>query len=274
MPQPTRSYGRFNGQVALVTGAGCAKGEIGVGRAIAMAFAAEGARVGVFDRDGAAAEETKSIIESAGGEAFVLVGDASIEADVAACVQTALKTAARIDILINNVGISSGGGAFDQADMGEWARVFDINIKSAVLMTRHVLPSMIEHGGGSITNISSIAGMRAHGAPAYGPSKAAMNAFAREIATLYGRQGVRANTIAPGHIWTPMAQTAAGKAMRETRRKVAPLGVEGDAWDIANAALFLASEEARFITGVELPVDGGATIVPGIVGHRLAQTPE
>jgi NAD(P)-dependent dehydrogenase (short-subunit alcohol dehydrogenase family) len=140
-----------------------------------------------------------------------------------------------------------------------------------MLMCRYAVPAMISNGGGSIVNISSIAGIRAHGSVAYGPSKAAMAALASEITVLYGRQGIRANTVAPGHVLTPLAMSMLPAEMRTKRRAVGPLGLEGDAWDIALAVRFLASDEARFITGVHLPVDGGVTEIGPMAAHALIE---
>jgi NAD(P)-dependent dehydrogenase (short-subunit alcohol dehydrogenase family) len=179
----------------------------------------------------------------------------------------------RLDVLVNNVGISPPM-RLETYDEALWSRVLDVNLKGAVLMSRAAVPVMSAGGGGAIVNISSIAGMRAHGSLAYGASKAAMAQLAREIAVAYGRQGIRANTVAPGHVMTSHVEHLIPPAMRETRRKVGPLNLEGDAWDVAAAVSFLASDEARFITGVELPVDGGVTAIAPLAAYELIRAPD
>ena len=270
MPQPTEFYARLKGHSAIVTGAGTQGDGIGTGRAIAMLLAAEGAQVALIDRDTDSAEETRRRIIAAGGKAFTLEGDVTVDADCRHFVDQTVARTGRLDILVNNVGISDPV-ALDAADESAWTRVMDVNLKSAMLMIRHAVPAMKAAGGGSIVNISSIAGMRAHGSIAYGPSKAAMAQLSAEIAVMHGRDGIRANTIAPGHIMTPHAMHVLPQGLRTLRRAIAPLGIEGDAWDIARAVAFLASDDARFITGVLLPVDGGVTQIGPIPAHFLAE---
>lgn len=270
MPQPTKFYPRLKGRSAIVTGAGTQGDGIGTGRAIAMLLAGEGAHVALVDRDRESAEETRRRIDAAGGQAFTLAGDVTVDADCRHFVEQAVAHIGRLDILVNNVGISDPV-ALDAADESGWTRVIDVNLKSAMLMIRHAVPAMKAAGGGSIVNISSIAGMRAHGSIAYGPSKAAMAQLAAEIAVLHGRYGIRVNTVAPGHIMTPHAMHVLPEGLRTLRRAIAPLGIEGDAWDIARAVAFLASDDARFITGVLLPVDGGVTRIGPIAAHFLAE---
>jgi NAD(P)-dependent dehydrogenase (short-subunit alcohol dehydrogenase family) len=208
-------------------------------------------------------------IEMAGGQAFVLAADVTRTEDCARVVDETTKRFGGVDILVNNVGMAGQQGHFDNFDDAAWERMFFVNLKSALLMCRHAVPVMIGRGGGAVVNISSIAGILAHGTFAYGPSKAAMEQFSREIAVVYGRQGIRCNTVAPGHIQTPLVAGLLPEALRETRRKVGPLGIEGDAWDIAYAALFLASDEARFITGQQIAVDGGVTAIGPMAAHSL-----
>ena len=157
----------------------------------------------------------------------------------------------------------------ENASIESWRAILDTNLTSAMLMAKYAVPRMAAAGGGSIINISSISGMRAMGALAYGPSKAALHQLSREIGVLHGRQGIRANTVAPGHMMTPMAMRHVSPKMRETRRKISPLGVEGDAWDIAQAVLFLASDESRFVNGVQLAVDGGVEGIAPLTGLSL-----
>jgi NAD(P)-dependent dehydrogenase (short-subunit alcohol dehydrogenase family) len=271
MPAPKNFHQRLNGKIAIVTGAGSLGHGFGTGKAIACLFAAEGASVCLVDQQYERAAETLALITEAGGQAFVSTGDIT---DGAVCTRIVGETVERyggVDILVNNVGISGAPGRLQDVDEASWDRVFDVNLKSAFLMSRSAVPNMIERGGGAIVNISSVAGIRGHGSAAYGSSKAALDAFTRELAVMYGRDRVRANAIAPGHIFTPMVQSMLDDEARERRRKIAPLPLEGDAWDVAMAALFLAGDESRFITGTCLPVDGGVTEVAALAAYDLVR---
>jgi NAD(P)-dependent dehydrogenase (short-subunit alcohol dehydrogenase family) len=270
MPEPKTYLGRLKGKNAIVTGAGTEGAGVGIGRAIAIVLGCEGARVCVADRDQGRAQATLDRITSHGGEGFHGVGDVTDEQDCARLVGAMVEAYGRLDILVNNVGVSASY-RLATIDAKAWSELFDVNLKSAMLMSKYAVPAMKAGGGGSIINISSIAGIRAHGAIAYGPSKAAMAALAREIAVAEGRSGIRANTVAPGHLMTPHVMNAMPEKTRELRRTVAPLGLEGDAWDVALAVLFLASDESRFITGTLLPVDGGVTEVAPLAAHALIE---
>lgn len=272
MPAPHTSRDRLTGKVALVTGAGSQGDGVGIGKAISLVFAAEGARVGLVDLDAARAQETLEQIEHAGGRAFAVTGNVTDDADCRRIVEETLARYGRLDTLVNNVGIGVGGGRVEQLDEAVWSHVLDVNLKSAVLMCKHALPHLLE-ARGSVVNIASIAGLRAFGGGvAYGASKAGLVQMTRELAVMYGREGLRANVVAPGHVYTPLlAGLDAGS--RDARRKVSPLGIEGDAWDIAAAVLFLASDEARFISGVCLPVDGGVIETGSLTAHRLITEP-
>lgn len=272
MPQPLKFNATLAGKTAIVTGAGTeGEGGVGIGRATAVVLAGEGARLCLVDRDGERAEATRAQIEMLGGEAFISVGNVTVREDCARFVGETVQRYGRLDILVNNVGVATPV-PLDAPDEEAWSRVLNINVTSAMLMCRYAVPAMTRNGGGSIVNISSIAGIRAHGSLGYGPSKAAMAALAREITVLYGRQGIRANTVAPGHVQTPLAISLLPAEMRAKRRAVGPLGVEGDAWDVALAVRFLASDEARFITGVHLPVDGGVTEIGPLAAHALIES--
>jgi len=268
MPEPSRYLGRLAGKVAIVTGAGADGDEIGIGRAIAYLMGREGARVLCADLLAGRAEATAARIMADGGEAAAEAGDVSDPEQCSRLVARAVERFGRLDILVNNVGIS-GSTTLETITVEQWNRVLATNLTSAMLMSKAAVPEMARGGGGSIVNISSLAGMRAMGAIAYGPSKAAMAQLSREIGVLHGRQGIRANTVAPGHVMTPHAMSKVPAEMRAARRKVGPLGIEGDAWDVAHAVLFLASDEARFINGVELAVDGGVVGIGPLVGHAL-----
>lgn len=271
MPQPQHFNATLRGKVAIVTGAGTEGDGIGIGRAIAVVLAGEGARICLVDLNEERAEDTRQYIEQMGGEAFVATGDVTAREACARFVEETVKRYGCLDILVNNVGVATAV-ALEGDDEAAWSRVLQLNLTSAMLMSRYSVPAMIKNGGGSIINISSIAGIRAHGSLAYGPSKAAMAALARELAVLYGRQGIRANTVAPGHVLTPLAMSLLPAAMRAKRRNVGPLGIEGDAWDVAHAVRYLASDEARFITGVHLPVDGGVSEIGPMSAHALIES--
>ena len=268
MPQLHNHGRRLDGKAAIVTGAGAEGEDVGIGRATAVVLAKEGAKVCCADLELQRAEATAASNCEAGGDAFALAGDVS---DVEACERFVSETRerfGRLDVLVNNVGMSRPT-KLETLDEAQWTRMFDVNLKSVVLMCKQAIPVMAAGGGGSIINISSIAGIRAHGSLAYGATKAAMAHLTRDLAVLYGRQGVRANTIAPGHLMTAHVAQMFSPEMREMRRKVGPLGVEGDPWDVAYAAAFLASDEARFITGVLLPVDGGVTETAPLTAHAF-----
>lgn len=271
MPQPKQYHATLAGKVAIVTGAGTEGDGIGIGRAIAVVLAGEGAKVCLVDLNAERAEDTCKYIRSIGGEAFVAAGDVTAREDCTRFVDETVKHYGRLDILVNNVGVATPV-ALEGDDEAAWSRVLNLNLTSAMLMSRYAVPAMTANGGGSIINISSIAGIRAHGSLAYGPSKAAMAALARELTVLYGRQGIRANTVAPGHVLTPLAMSLLPAEMRAKRRNVGPLGVEGDAWDVAHAVRYLASDEARFVTGVHLPVDGGVSEVGPMTAHALIES--
>jgi NAD(P)-dependent dehydrogenase (short-subunit alcohol dehydrogenase family) len=261
---------RLKGKVAMVVGAGSIGPGWGNGKATAVTFAREGAQVFCVDRNAAAAEETVNIIKGEGGRAAAFTADVSRASEVEAMVEACLKTFGRIDVLDNNVGIAEMGSVVEVTET-EWDRVFAVNLKSAYLAMKHVIPVMVKQGGGSIINISSIASIRHVGISyvSYGTSKAAMNQMTRTTAVEFAPKHVRVNAILPGLMKTPMVEHSAGlaasyakgdvEAMWRARNAQVPMGHMGEAWDVANAALFLASDEARYITGIELVVDGGLT---------------
>jgi NAD(P)-dependent dehydrogenase (short-subunit alcohol dehydrogenase family) len=251
---------RLAGKVAIVTGAGSRAEGIGNGRAAAILFAREGARVLCADLHKEAAEATHAMIAAEGGESAVCAADVTRGDDCRAMVEDALRRWGRLDILDNNVGIGSRGTVVEETE-AQWARVMEVNVTSMMLASKHAIPAMARTGGGAIVNISSISALRPRGLTAYSASKGAVIALTRAMAMDHAAQGIRVNCIAPGPVYTPMVY-AGGMTdeLRDRRRRASPLGIEGTAWDIGYAALFLVSDEARYITGVVLPVDGGVTI--------------
>ncbi|NVN87282.1 MAG: SDR family oxidoreductase [Rhodopseudomonas sp.] len=262
---------RLKGKVALVLGAGSIGPGWGNGKATAVTFAREGAHVFCVDRNGTAAQETVDIIISEGGIASAFTADVSRGDEVDAVVATCLRSYGRIDVLDNNVGIAETGSVVEVSE-ADWDRVFAVNLKSAFLAMKHVVPVMQRQGGGSIINISSVAAIRHLGISyvTYAASKAAMNAMTLTSAVEFASQHIRVNCILPGLMKTPMVAHSAGlvasyargdvEAMWRARDAQVPMGHMGEAWDVANAALFLASDESKYITGIELVVDGGLTL--------------
>jgi NAD(P)-dependent dehydrogenase (short-subunit alcohol dehydrogenase family) len=295
--------GRLAGKVALITGAGCVGPGWGNGRAAAVLFAQQGARIFAVDRHPDA--QTATVARGGGraparprgglppkprprifapprppppipkpgarggdGDIATHVCDVLDDAQVRAMVEACRKAYGRIDILVNNVGGSAARGAAELSEEA-WDRQLDYNLKSVFLTCRHVIPVMIEQGGGAIVNTASTSGLRYTGAPqvGYASAKAAIIQFSRVTAVQYAAHGIRVNTVVPGQMHTPMVearlakQRAGGDLEALLRQRVAriPLGFMGDGRDTANAALFLASDEARFITGTEIVVDGGMT---------------
>jgi NAD(P)-dependent dehydrogenase (short-subunit alcohol dehydrogenase family) len=260
---------RLKEKVALVSGAGSSGPGWGNGKATAVLFAREGARVLAADINLDAAVETKRIIEGEGGVCEAVAGNVSLAHNVAAMVDACIAAFGRIDVLHNNVGIVEVGGPVETTE-DSWDRVNDVNLKSMFLTCKQVLPHMERQGKGAIVNIASVSGIRWLGVPyiSYAATKAAVIQFTRVIALQYARPGIRANSILPGMMNTPMVHAPGviaaygGRAEEMVRRRdeQCPMGRMGDAWDVAYAALFLASDEAKYITGTELVVDGGLTV--------------
>ena len=266
MTEPAGVGQRLAGKVAIVVGAGQTPGTtIGNGRATAILFARHGARVLLVDRDDASADETRRMIVDEGGTAEVLRADVTEEDDVARLPRACLDAFGRIDVLHNNVGIGTGDSGVTAMEREVWDRILDVNLTGTMLACKHVVPVMREQGGGAIVNVSSIAAIASTRMAAYTTSKAALNALTVHLASANARFGIRVNAIMPGLLDTPMAiegiSAASGTSVdevREQRHRVVPLGRHmGSAWDCANAALFLASDESAFVTGVVLAVDGG-----------------
>jgi len=258
--------GRLAGKTAVVVGAGQTPGStIGNGRATAVLFAREGASVLCVDRDLASAEETVAMITSEGGAARAHGADITDEGQCKGLIAEAVRRLGRIDILHNNVGIGEGDGSVQRLEQAAWDRILSVNLKAMWLTLKHALPAMRGQGGGAIVNISSLAAIAPANIIAYEVSKAGVNKLTTSVAALNARHGIRCNAIMPGLMDTPMAIENIARARGETvdavravRNARVPLKAKmGTAWDVAYAALFLASDEAKFITGALLPVDGG-----------------
>jgi NAD(P)-dependent dehydrogenase (short-subunit alcohol dehydrogenase family) len=257
--------GRLEGKTAIIVGAGQTPGKtIGNGRAMALLFAQEGATVMCVDKRLASAEETVGMISANEGKALAFEADVTRPADCIAIARQGVVRLKRIDILVNNVGAGSGDAPPHAIEEEAWDRIMDVNLKSMMLTIRHVLPAMRQQRSGAILNISSLAAIAGHHMVAYEVSKAAVNRLTSVVAQGNAKYGVRCNVIMPGLMDTPMAiagiAAASGKtqeSLRIERNARVPMGAMGTGWDTAYAALFLCSDEAKFITGVTLPVDGG-----------------
>lgn len=272
--------GRVEGKVAIVTGAGSTPGPgIGTGKGTAVVLAREGASVLLVDLHPERADETRRMIEDDGGTAEVFAADATRAADCEAMVQAAVDAFGTVDILVNNIGLASLGTVVDTSEEA-WDRAFDINLRTAFLSAKHAVPVMAAQGSGSIVNISSISALRGDGTVAYSAAKGGLTAMTVDMAYSHGRQGIRVNAIAPGHITTPMVASvsAAGpraEFMDTLRSEAGLLGTPGTGWDVGYAAAFLASDEARWITGVVLPVDSGVlSVTPLMMASHLRAVPE
>jgi NAD(P)-dependent dehydrogenase (short-subunit alcohol dehydrogenase family) len=251
--------GRLEGKVAVVTGAAPRGEGVGNGMATAILFAREGAKVVLVNRSAERAEKLATQIKKEGGKASVFAGDVA-KPDVAeAMAEHAVEVYGRLDILHNNVGIGAAGTP-ETVSLADWTKVLEANLTTTMLCTKYCLPKMKEAGGGSIIMVSSIAGavglMGSPGAVAYSTAKAGLHGFTRSVAADYATQNIRANCIVVGSVHTPMVAHL-GVEARERRKKMVPMQTEGTGWDIAYGAVYLASDESRWVTGLMLPIDGG-----------------
>jgi len=258
---------RVKGKVAIITGAGSIAAGIGIGRATAILLAREGARVMLVDLNPEAAEETKRLIDEEGGDSIVFRADVSKASDCKSMVGKCSQTYGRVDILDNNVALGAHGGPVETSEE-EWDRVMDVNLKSMFLTCKYVLPYMEKQGSGSIINVASVVAIMSEPKPmlAYAVSKAGVLALTREIAVQYAPKGIRVNAVSPGLMKTPRIARYYTDAwggnideMWRQRDAMSPTGKQGEPWDIAYAVLFRASDEANYITGTNLIVDGGLT---------------
>ena len=272
--------GRVEGRVAIVTGAGSTPGPgVGTGKASALVLAREGAKVVLVDIAPERAEETRQLIADEGGEAIVMGVDATKASECEAMVARAVEEFGGLDILVNNIGRAAVGTVIDITEE-EWDRSLDINLRTAFLSSKYAIPAMVERGGGSIVNVSSISAVRGDGTAAYSAAKGAMLALTVDMAYSHGRDGIRVNAVAPGHITTPMVHSVSQPGPRadfmdQMRNEAGLLGTPGTGWDVGWAVAFLASDEARWITGVTLPVDSGVlSVVPLLMAGHLRGVPE
>lgn len=260
-----RSYGRLHSKVAIIVGAGQLAGDtVGNGRAVAERFAQEGAALLLVDIDEDAAHATREAVAAYGLPASVLHADLTRENDCRAMAAACIARHGRIDILHNNVGASNGDQRTAEMDADVWDRIMAMNLKGMFMTCKHVLPHMVAQGTGSIVNVSSTASLAARSTVTYKTSKGAVNALTQHLAMENAAYGVRANAILPGLIDTPMAIERRSRergipkdVVRAERDRLVPMSRMGTGWDVANAAVFLASDEASYVTGVLLPIDGG-----------------
>jgi len=272
--------GRVEGKVAIVTGAGSTPGPgVGTGKASAVLLAREGAKVVLVDLHPERAEETRRMIEDDGGTALVVGADATNAGECEAMVAAAVDAFGTVDILVNNIGLAALGTVVDLSEQ-DWDRAFDINLRTAFLTSKYVVPVMAAQGAGSIVNMGSISALRGDGTAAYSAAKGALMALTVDMAYSHGRQGIRVNAVAPGHITTPMVMSVSAPGpraefMNQMRSEAGLLGTPGTGWDVGWAVLFLASDEARWITGATLPVDSGVlSVTPLMMASHLRGVPE
>ena len=261
--------GRLQGKIAIVTGAGCVGPGWGNGRATCVRFAEEGAKIFAVDRNLDSVKETVERVEAVGGDIVVQQCDVTDSASVAAIVAECMKRFGRIDVLVNNVGGSAAGGPVEMTEE-VWDAQVDMNLKSVFLTLKHVLPIMEKQKSGAIVNLASTSGIRFTGSAqvGYAATKAGVIQLSRVVAVQYADKGIRVNTVVPGQLHTPMVEARLAKqrtggdveALLKSRVARIPMGFMGDGRDTANAALYLASDEARFVTGTEIVVDGGMTV--------------
>jgi len=254
--------GRVEGKVALVTGAGSVPGAgMGTGKAISIALAREGAKLVLVDMYPERAEETKQLIEAEGGQAIVVRADCTKWRDCSNMVLEALDAFGTIDVLVNNLGLASPGTVTEMYER-DWDRVFDINLRTVFLSCKYTIPVMVAQKSGSVINLSSISAQRPGRTAAYSAAKAGVEALTFDMAYTYGRAGVRVNCVLPGNINTPIAHNVlkafpGHERMQKMREKAGMLGIPGDAWDIAHAVVYFASDESRYVTAHTMPVDAG-----------------
>lgn len=270
---------RFDGRTVIVTGGGSSGDFPGVGTAISALYAAQGANVAIVDLNEANAARTQELIAAEGGKSHVFIGDISDDGSASTIVGDVVRQFGGVDVLVNNAAVYGGGG-IPTADLDAWHRNLAVNMTGAMLMSQHSAQHL-QVNQGAIVNIASVAGLRVSGMVGYTASKAGMMGLTRDAAFTLGPLGIRVNCIAPSSIYTPASVSNPQKTRadhparsREMRNRTTMLGTEGDGWDIAWATLFLSSPLARLITGVVLPVEGGAMLAPVLqMFDRLVSAP-
>jgi NAD(P)-dependent dehydrogenase (short-subunit alcohol dehydrogenase family) len=251
--------GRLNGKIAVVTGAGTRLPGIGIGCAVARVLASEGALVLIVDKDADNAKATLGLLEEEGGRGVICTSDVSQEADCELMVRTAVHTFGGLDILVNNAGISRHVPV-TETTLGLFEEIIGVNLRGAFMACKYAIPELVARGGGSVVNIGSVVSIRDSGSshPAYSASKGGILGLTVDLAGEYGRQNVRVNAVLPGMVASPI-QASIGSVSPEIQRRMNMLGRMGSVWDVAHAVGFLCTNEASYITGQVLPVDGGAT---------------
>jgi NAD(P)-dependent dehydrogenase (short-subunit alcohol dehydrogenase family) len=248
----------LQGRTAIVTGAGSQASGIGNGRAAAALLARAGANVVLVDSVAERMIETAALIATDGGDALSLTADVTDESECRDLVARAVARFGRVDVLVNNVGIVGPSESVVDIDLDAWHRTVEVNITSMLLMSRFAIPRMREVGGGSIVNLSSLAGTLTHPRPAYAATKGAVLSLTRSMAMTHGPEGIRVNAVAPGTVYTPMVQVEAlTEVARAARAAIVPLRREGTGWDVGEAVVYLAGSRSRWVTGTTLVVDGG-----------------
>jgi NAD(P)-dependent dehydrogenase (short-subunit alcohol dehydrogenase family) len=268
--------GRLAGKVAIVTGAGSRADGIGNGRATAVLLARHGAQVTLVDQNQDWVERTQHMIEAEGGISLIVLADVTVPHDCERIVRETVRSWGRLDILVNNVGIGGPPGTAVDVDIEAWDRAMRVNVTSMVLMAKYAIPEMVRHGGGAIVNIASYAGLfGGHPSLLYPTSKGAVVNLTRAMAAHHAADHIRVNAVAPGMVYTPMVY-AGGMTdeHRAARKNRSLLKVEGEGWDVGNGVLYLVSDEARWVTGIVLPVDAGASAAPSAYpAHRGDNAP-
>ncbi len=256
---------RLAGKVAIVTGAGSRADGIGNGRAAAILLARHGAKAALLDTVPEWAAATARMIEAEGGECSIVAADVTVPVQCRRAVRETVERWGRLDILVNNVGIGGPPGTAVEVDPEAWDQAMRVNVTSIMLMAKYAIPEMRRQGAGAIVNVASVAGLAGgHPSLLYPTSKGAVVQLTRAMAAHHGAEGIRVNCIAPGMVYTPMVYSGGmSPELREARRQRSLLKTEGTGWDVGNGVLYLVSEEARWVTGVVLPIDAGATAGAG-----------